>query len=144
MPIVIKRDETGKNPKNRTDATAAATPAAKPAPKAAAKTQSKPAAGAKPKAKAAADKKSDMPKLIGLGVVIVLALGFFVWYAFLSGGGGSTDSTAPVPKTGPTVATPGVGGGTTGRGGITTTDGIPNLGKGLGGSEGTRSTDGIE
>jgi hypothetical protein len=139
MPMVIKRDETGKNPKTTKAADPGAAKAAK-APKApkAASASTKPAAAGTAKKKAADGAPNETMKIVGLVLVVVVALGLVVWY--FTGGGSPTpvdNSANPTPVTGGTVTGAGPGGK---AGGITTQDGVPNLGKSLGGSEGEDST----
>jgi hypothetical protein len=123
MPVVIKRDETGKDPKAR-KATSSS-----PSPKASTKAAS---AGAKPNAKGAKDEPNELPKVIGAIAVIVLAVGFFVWYMFASGGSStSTDITkqTSVDRT-PTSAASGTGTASKGGGGISTDESAPSTRKG--------------
>ncbi len=149
MPMVIKRDETGKDPKAKKAAASTAAPAAKsPKP---AKGSTKPASGsAKAKGKGGKGEANEKPKLIIAGVVTFLALSFLVWYMFLSGGSkpATPDGTHTKPNAGTTAGTTGGGAaGATGAGkggGISTDDPVPSgassrkLGKGSegGGGEG--------
>jgi hypothetical protein len=150
MPVVIKRDQPPNDPKSKD-------PKAKTAPaKPAAKASTKPAAaGAKSGKKGAKAEPNEMPKLIGLGAVIVLALGFFIWYMFFSGGGTPPEPTLDKGPAGASTtlpggpATNGVGtGDATGRrsGGLSTGEGAAPAGRGLGrGTEGTQGGgEGIE
>ena len=128
MPMVIKRDETSKSPKDRGKANAAAAvAAAKPAQKAA----TKPAAGTKTAAakgkKGAASEKNETMKLVIGGVATVLALGFLIWYFFTGspenkevGGNGTTTTAGAGSNRGTPGANPAAGGGTGRSGGIST------------------------
>jgi hypothetical protein len=147
MPMVIKRDEPGKNPKAG-GSTAKAAPSA--APKSTPKPAPKAATTAKAKKKGAKDAGSDTPKLIGLGAVIVLAVGFMLWYFVFSGSPepttvptNNTDrppvaATTPGGGTGGTTAPPKLGGFSTGE--EAPASGSRGLGRGtegdLGGKEG--------
>jgi hypothetical protein len=130
MPMVIKRDETGKDPKAKKAAASTAAPAAKsPKP---AKGSTKPASGsAKAKGKGGKGEANETPKLIIAGVVTFLALGFLVWYMFMSGGSKPTtpDGTDTKPTAGATAGTNANGGGAAGAGkggGISTDDPVPS------------------
>jgi hypothetical protein len=123
MPVVIKRDETGKDPKARK--AASSSPSSKASTKAA-------SAGAKPKAKGAKDEPNELPKVIGAVAIIVLAIGFFVWYMFASGGSSTSTDLAKqtnVDRT-PASAASGTGTATKGGGGISTDETAPSTRKG--------------
>jgi hypothetical protein len=114
MPVVIKRDETGKGPKDKKAAASTSASAPKATPKPASATAKTKNAGVK-------GERNELPKVIIAVSVILAAVIFFVWYMFLSGGQSTPTEVANQNRTDrpPAAATkPG---------------GVPNLGKGLGG-----------